>query len=399
MSRLTPRLEAALQYISGSEVFADIGSDHAHLAVEAVKSGRAKSAVASEIREGPLMRSRLSTADIDGITCVLSDGFDNLRPYGIDCAAICGMGGETIVGILSRAYDLRNVKLILQPQCDQETLRAYLWNSGFEITSETFVTEGTRDYCVMCVGYTGRAERYSASDTYLGQLRPQNDSFRAYAARIGRYVSDLQCGSPSIERQYIIDECRLINGNMSIVLASASPRRRDICMQLGLDISIIPSSSEAEYDMSLSPRENMLRIAASKADEVSKTHSDDIVLGADTLVLSPDGEPLGKPHDEHDAFRMLKKLSGTRHSVMTGVCIIRGEKQNLFCTESSVWFKLLSDDEINAYIATGEPFGKAGAYAIQGIGGDLVQRIEGSLTNIIGLPREETAHELLKFCD
>lgn len=397
MSKLTPRLNAALQYINGSACFADIGSDHAYLAVEAVKSGRAASAVASEVREGPLMRSRANTVGMRGITCVLSDGFDNLRGRGIDCAAICGMGGETIVDILSRGFDFSGMTLILQPQSNLQILRAFLWDNGFEITDESFVTEGIHAYCIMRVMFTGNTTRYSASDTYLGKIRPLGDAFRAYAARTGRYVSNLQKGCQSTENQYIIDECCLINRGMSIILASASPRRRDICTQLGLDISIIPASTEADYDASLSPTENMLCIAASKAGEVARLYRDATVLGADTLVLSPDAEPLGKPQDEKDAFRMLKKLSGTRHSVMTGVCIMQGGRRNSFCVESSVWFKELCDSDIEAYIATGEPFGKAGAYAIQGIGGGLVRHIEGSLTNIIGLPREETARELLTF--
>ncbi len=178
---------------------------------------------------------------------------------------------------------------------------------------------------------------------------------------------------------------------MKLILASNSPRRREILGELGYSFTAVPSAFR-ELSSGLTARETALAFARGKAEEVFSRYGDDVVLGADTVV-ELEGEILGKPKSEEDAVRMLRMLGGKWHSVFTGVAVLypggRGER----VVETKVFFPVLSDEEIAAYCKSGSPFDKAGGYGIQDFGAAV--RREGSYTNVVGLPAEET-DELLK---
>jgi len=184
--------------------------------------------------------------------------------------------------------------------------------------------------------------------------------------------------------------------NARLILASKSPRRRYLLEQVGLEFSVIPSGIDEDPISGSSPEAYVKKMAANKSKAVSEAHPDSWVIGADTIVLI-DHTILGKPRSSDEARKMLKSLSGKTHQVITGYCICC-EVRNRIISESiktDVLFKDLTDDEIEWYIHTGEPFDKAGSYAIQGLGMLLVKRINGSYTNVVGLPVCEIVEFLL----
>ena len=170
----------------------------------------------------------------------------------------------------------------------------------------------------------------------------------------------------------------------SLILASASPRRRELMACTGVPFQVI--TTDAEEMKAGEPEALVMENARRKAQAVWRLHPDSIVLGADTIVYQ-DGAVLGKPKDQEDARAMLRRLSGAWHTVYTGVCVITPEGQaDTRCDASRVHFVSLTDADIDRYIASGEPMDKAGAYAVQGRAGMFVSRIEGSYSNVIGLP-------------
>lgn len=174
----------------------------------------------------------------------------------------------------------------------------------------------------------------------------------------------------------------------ALILASQSPRRIELLKGLGLKFEIIPASVEETLHPHRSPEENAVAIAAEKASHVARDNPGAYVLGADTLVAL-NGSLLGKPRNARDAERMLHQLSGRAHKVITGVVLI--DHQGVHWEQavtSTVHIKPLDDAAIQEYIATGEPMDKAGAYAIQGRGADLVASWSGSWSNIVGLPTD-----------
>lgn len=172
-----------------------------------------------------------------------------------------------------------------------------------------------------------------------------------------------------------------------IVLASASPRRKEILENLGVRITVVPGSLKEERRDGEAPASYALRMAMQKALAVAKDRKDGIVIGADTIVLL-DGRILGKPQNAEDAKKMLKALSGREHIVITGIGIVDVDNQNTMSGEEQtiVYFRRISDEEIERYVATGEPLDKAGGYGIQGKGGFFIRRIEGDYFNVVGLP-------------
>jgi len=183
-----------------------------------------------------------------------------------------------------------------------------------------------------------------------------------------------------------------------IVLASASPRRRELLGLLGLDFVIEDSGVPEETDPAESPAESAVRLARQKAETVASRFADALVLGADTVVVAG-REILGKPVDPEDARRMLQLLRNRWHFVITGVALIdsgNGRQEARF-VETGVQMADYSDADIEKYIRTGEPFDKAGSYAVQGLGGRLVARVEGCYTNVVGLPVCEVAEMLHEF--
>lgn len=170
-----------------------------------------------------------------------------------------------------------------------------------------------------------------------------------------------------------------------LILASQSPRRRELLALYGVPFEVEPSLAD-ESQVTGAGAERVRQLAQTKCDEVVRRHPGRAVLAADTLVCV-DNDVLGKPKDARDAARMLHKLSGRSHQVYTGVCLrLQDGRELCGVEETQVTFMPLTDEIINRYVATGEPADKAGAYAIQGAAGVLITAIEGSPSNVIGLP-------------
>jgi septum formation protein len=184
----------------------------------------------------------------------------------------------------------------------------------------------------------------------------------------------------------------------SLILASASPRRRYLLERAGLRFRVEPSGIDEGAVPLSEPDTYVAAQARAKALDVARHHPADWVIAADTVVVV-DGTILGKPVSQSDAYRTLRRLSGKVHHVYTGTVICCLEADHLFpqTVRTAVQFKTLSDEEIAWYIDTGEPFDKAGAYAIQGIGTFLVKSINGSFTNVVGLPVCEVLEYLIKM--
>jgi len=169
------------------------------------------------------------------------------------------------------------------------------------------------------------------------------------------------------------------------VLASASPRRRELLTLIGIAHEVRPANIDESMRPREAPRRYAERLAREKASAVAVRDPDLITIGADTVVVI-DRKVLGKPTDVGDAARMLRMLSGREHTVITAVAVSRGRKLRSAIEEVCVTFRRLRDDEIDAYIAMGEPMDKAGAYGIQGYGATIVERIEGDYFAVMGLP-------------
>ena len=197
--------------------------------------------------------------------------------------------------------------------------------------------------------------------------------------------------------------------NLKIILASGSPRRKELLAQAGYDFDVCPSLSDEDLEP-MAPSEYVMLLAKKKADEVcnriiaqdvvrrvKKLPERFVVLGADTVV-SLNGRILGKPYDYDDAYNTLNSLSDQTHQVYTGVCLIyvngRAKSSSSFYEKTDVTFYPVSHDKIIQYLATNEPFDKAGSYGIQGKGGLFVKGIEGDYNNVVGLPLARVYHEL-----
>ena len=175
---------------------------------------------------------------------------------------------------------------------------------------------------------------------------------------------------------------------MQIILASGSPRRRELMEMLCPEnLEIVPAVGEEAADPALPPDELVKALSRAKAAEVRSRCAapDDAVIGADTVVAL-DGAVLGKPRDKADARRMLRALSGRTHTVYTGVTVLRGAQSLSHAERTEVRFRALSDEEIERYIATGEPMDKAGAYGAQGYASLFVEHLDGDFFNVMGLP-------------
>lgn len=183
-----------------------------------------------------------------------------------------------------------------------------------------------------------------------------------------------------------------------IILASASPRRKQLLKQLGLEFEVVPSDVEETLNPRLKPRHQAEELALQKAQEVAKNFDDAIIIGADTLVALGD-EILGKPKDINDAKRMLKKLRGRQHTVITGFVLIdtTNNRTIIKSVETKVWFRKVEPKEIASYVEKDEPFDKAGAYGIQGLGALFIEKIEGEYSGTVGLPLYTLGKELKKL--
>jgi len=183
-----------------------------------------------------------------------------------------------------------------------------------------------------------------------------------------------------------------------IVLASGSPRRLELLEKMGIkDFAVLVDTSEEVITPGLSPEEQVKKLSLQKAQNVAKKcNKDDIIIAADTIVYL-DSKPLGKPVSNADAISMLKDLSGRKHSVYTGVTLLRDNKVISHAERTDVSFREVSGSEIEAYVKTGEPMDKAGSYAAQGRAAVFIERIEGDFFNVMGLPLCKVSKMLKEF--
>lgn len=220
-----------------------------------------------------------------------------------------------------------------------------------------------------------------------GEREPSASTVAALA-RLYQVTSDHLLG---LDRQPRTDK-------PSIVLASKSPRRKELLEQIGLrEFKVSAPNVDETVEAGLSPAQMVEELSRRKADAAAKRAGpEDLIVAADTVV-AVDGQVLGKPRDEGDAFRMLSLLSGREHRVCTGVTVLQGGRAVTEHEETAVTFRALSDGEIWGYIATGEPMDKAGAYGIQGAGALLVSGIRGDYSNVVGLPVSRLGRMLKGF--
>jgi septum formation protein len=183
-----------------------------------------------------------------------------------------------------------------------------------------------------------------------------------------------------------------------LILASESPRRYELLKQIGFDFEVIPSRVREDFIQGESPRGHVTRLAEAKAMDVGNQYPARWVIGADTIVYV-DGIILGKPKSREEALEMLRLISGKEHRVLTGVSVRHLKKGKGECetVETAVRVKTLSQAEMDWYIGTGEPFDKAGGYGIQGIGSFMIESINGSYTNVVGLPLCELMQMLIRL--
>lgn len=184
-----------------------------------------------------------------------------------------------------------------------------------------------------------------------------------------------------------------------IILASGSPRRKELLEQAWLLIEVFPADINEDVHVGEAPSAYAKRLAKEKAAAVSKNYPEDFIIAADTIVVSPKGDILGKPKDEEDARKILGELQGKVHEVSTAYsiqCLERGVENTKIIT-TQVEMSPLSSDEIESYVLTDEPHDKAGAYAIQGAGASFIKSIKGSYTNVVGLPLAEVCTDLVEL--
>lgn len=170
-----------------------------------------------------------------------------------------------------------------------------------------------------------------------------------------------------------------------VVLASASPRRRELLKLIGIEHSVVPSNFDETMQPGEEPEGHALRLAVEKAGAVASAHADAVVIGADTVVVL-DGKVLGKPSSLEDSREILRQLNGRTHTVITAVAVAYAGAVRQGAERVAVTFRRLGEDEMDAYVATREGMDKAGAYGIQGFGATIVQRIEGDFFAVMGLP-------------
>ena len=183
---------------------------------------------------------------------------------------------------------------------------------------------------------------------------------------------------------------------MNIILASASPRRRELMKLITDDFTAVSVDIDESIPQNADIRSFSVTLAEKKAKTASVKYPDCIVIGCDTTVIC-DGKILGKPHDRNNAREFMHMLSGCTHLVKTGCCIMYNDKMTSFSVDTYVTFRNLTDNDIEHYISTDEPYDKAGGYGIQGKGALLIKKINGDYLNVVGLPVSELNQQLKKF--
>jgi septum formation protein len=182
-----------------------------------------------------------------------------------------------------------------------------------------------------------------------------------------------------------MQDWQVYHSSVQLTLASASPRRADLLRAAGYEFDIVPADVDETARPGEAPGDYVMRIAAAKARAVLQALPEAVVIGADTTVVV-DGDLLGKPVDQSEARRMLARLSGRSHSVLTGVVVASARSESGAVVSTTVQFVTMSGEDIDWYVASGEPADKAGAYAVQGLGSRFVEAVNGSYSNVVGLP-------------
>jgi septum formation protein len=209
------------------------------------------------------------------------------------------------------------------------------------------------------------------------------------------YEKLLFCSIGEFDNSSKINPNKRIKQMKHIILASASPRRKEILELADLKFDVMPSDAQ-EITTKTAPNEVVMELASIKAKDIyKKSEKQSMIVGADTVVAYQ-GQILGKPTDEADAKRMLTMLSGQTHEVYTGVCVIEDGKTKTFYEETKVTFYEISDEQIDYYIKTGEPMDKAGSYGIQGKAAVFIKGIEGDYYNVVGFPIARFLQEITK---
>ena len=206
--KLTPRLQAAADMITFADSVIDIGTDHGYLPIYLLLAGKAKSAVAADMRVGPLENAaeNIRAFGVDAET-VLSDGFEKINTK-YSCAFICGMGGETIAEIMRKGGCVTPDTLVLQPMTGCDKLRKYLFENGYALTDEGFVSEGSKVYCIIKAKKTGKNTPYTYADLFLGKTRPKNDGYEKWKQKIRLQAEKRLLGGRNAEDEELIEICK-----------------------------------------------------------------------------------------------------------------------------------------------------------------------------------------------
>ncbi|MBR3276140.1 MAG: septum formation inhibitor Maf [Eubacterium sp.] len=413
LPRLSARLKLVSEMIPPCKVLADIGCDHGYTAITAFLTGKADKCIAMDVNAGPLAAAQENTARFaasEGVEIRLSDGFGALLPQEADVIVIAGLGGRLMLSMLEAGMPKlkRNTVLVLSPQSEPELVRTFLAGEGFLLYDEAYVEDEGKVYSVLAAeradGNCDTPVQYTDAELAFGPaaIRRKDPVLKEVLARQlaqTRELLDRLAGNSRekagirkeelAEREKLLMEALDLMEKEKIILASASPRRKQLLETAGFHIEVVVSSAD-EHIPGCPPAEMVEKLSYLKCADVAEKTEDGIILGADTVVAF-EGEILGKPKDAEDAARMLSMLSGQTHQVYTGVTVIRKEKGKIcdcetFHAKTDVTVAELTEEEIKAYIASGEPFDKAGSYGIQGLFSRHVTGIKGDYTNVVGLP-------------
>lgn len=415
---LSRRLQAIVSLVSPCKTAADIGCDHGYVSIALCLLDICERGIASDIKEGPADRARSNAQKYDvadRIDIRTGTGLSTLGEEEADSIIISGMGGEMMLSILEEGFSKACAakELILGPQSEVSKVRDWLSARGFEISDEKLIKEGGKYYPLIRVNYSSHPYELTTEEKLYGPvlirnrdailkefLKYRNQALKEILSGIRDSQSERTSGrykELSEEREMIRKVQKSMAKDCFVILASASPRRAELMHQIGYDPVIVPADVDenigitepAALVQALSEKK-CLHIAERIPEMESYQEQDGIIIAADTIVTL-DGEILGKPADEEDAFRMLRRLSGRTHEVLTGVCAVSLKKGEIlenrsFVETTKVTVCNLSDQEIREYIETGEPSDKAGAYGIQGVFAKFIVSIEGNYANVVGLP-------------
>lgn len=414
---LSQRMRTIVKMVPDVNTVADIGCDHGYISIYLAKSGKCRHCIAADVNEGPIESAKLNIEKYnaeDVVEARLSNGLCGISEGEADCILISGMGGALMIDILERDIKkARGAVLVLEPQSEAGDVRRFLYNNGFEIRDEALCVERGKYYPVILSVYTGNTDSLNEEEYVYGPqlLRKHDGLLKKYLikekARLEIIIEMLKASdgeAAADKHEKTRKELEVLNRAMEnfdeIILASGSPRRRELLTQIGIKYRVIKSGANENIGIQ-KPDELVSALSKLKCEDVAADIENGAVLGADTVVAL-DGEILGKPTDAEDAKKMLKMLSGRTHQVYTGVTLIKKEGGNevnrkTFFEVTDVKFAELDECEIDSYVATGESMDKAGAYGIQGVFAKFVERLDGDYFNVVGLPVARVYSELKKL--